>query len=129
MTKKHGPAGGWDNGRGEANHGLYRGAAVQHAPAAHPAGGNGNHGGHGRGEAPENPPHTDVEAHFELSPIEPPGKERITIWVDRDVLRLFGRHEDEPQSSAKRTGYQTKINRALRRYIHQNMREFFREGP
>ena len=44
--------------------------------------------------------------------IEQPGKTRITIYLDNDVLETF-RQEAEAAGS----GYQTMINQALREYL------------
>jgi uncharacterized protein (DUF4415 family) len=43
----------------------------------------------------------------------PPGKERITIRLDVDILELFRRQADEQGGG----NYQTMINQALREYI------------
>jgi uncharacterized protein (DUF4415 family) len=43
----------------------------------------------------------------------PPGKERITIRLDADVLEWFRRQADEQGGG----NYQTMINQALRSYI------------
>ncbi|MDE0421769.1 MAG: BrnA antitoxin family protein [Gammaproteobacteria bacterium] len=40
--------------------------------------------------------------------LKPPGKERITILLDKDILAAFRRHG---------RGYQTVINQALRDYL------------
>ena len=47
------------------------------------------------------------------SPMEP-GKVRITIRLDQDLLDYFGGIADE---SGGKTGYQTLINSALREYV------------
>lgn len=44
--------------------------------------------------------------------IESPGKMRITIMLDADVIEQFRK-----RASARGTGYQTEINRALRDYL------------
>ncbi|ETX06014.1 BrnA antitoxin family protein [Candidatus Entotheonella palauensis] len=44
--------------------------------------------------------------------IHQPGKTRITIYIDNDVLETF-RQEAEASGS----GYQTRINQALREYL------------
>ena len=44
--------------------------------------------------------------------IEQPGKTRITIYIDNDVLDTF-----RMEAEAAGSGYQTMINQALREYL------------
>lgn len=44
--------------------------------------------------------------------IQSPGKTRITIMLDADVIEQFRK-----RANARGTGYQTEINRALRDYL------------
>ena len=47
----------------------------------------------------------------------PPGKTRITIRLDNDLLEWFR----DQANTAGGGNYQTMINAALREYVHQNM--------
>ena len=49
-----------------------------------------------------------------LEPPQEPGKVRITIRLDEDLLDYFGVIAD---ASGGKTGYQTLINSALREYV------------
>ena len=51
----------------------------------------------------------------------PPGKERITIRLDEEVIDAFMRMAD---ASGGRTGYQTLINSALREYLEGKTPKF-----
>lgn len=42
------------------------------------------------------------------------GKTRVTIWLDDDTIQAF-----RERAEVAGTGYQTEINRALRRYLNQ----------
>ena len=43
-----------------------------------------------------------------------PGKTRISIWIDDDVLEAF-----RTQAENSGSGYQTRMNRALREYMNK----------
>ena len=47
--------------------------------------------------------------------MQQPGKTRITIYLDNDVLENF-----REQADASGAGYQTMINKALREYLSKN---------
>jgi len=59
-----------------------------------------------------------MRSHYDFSKgkrgavVASPGKTRITIMLDDDVIELF-----RQKAEAAGSGYQTEINRALREYI------------
>ncbi|MCI5209192.1 MAG: CopG family transcriptional regulator [Candidatus Electrothrix sp. ATG2] len=56
----------------------------------------------------------DFSAAKRGSVIQQPGKTRITIYLDNDVLEDFRERADSSGA-----GYQTMINEALREYLHK----------
>jgi len=56
----------------------------------------------------------DFSAAKRGSVIQQPGKTRITMYLDNDILEDFRERADSSGS-----GYQTMINEALREYLHK----------